>query len=152
MEEFMLRLLIGLFALCVASLPARSDVFTFKVRSLHPNAVQIKFYSQTRKGHQWPTTKLAWDLLDDEVHALSMTCNRGERICWGAWVKGSNRPEWGSGTGGTDSCKACCYICSNAEASGIVTLNVRIDGDRVIPTQTMSTAKPARPPKRVIID
>ena len=139
-------------ALFCAPMPAHSDVYTFKVRSLHPSAVQIKFYSQTRKGHQWPSTKQAWDLLDNEAHALGMTCNGGEKICWGAWVKGSGRPEWGVGTGGTDACQACCFTCENAEASGIMTLNVRLQSGSAVPTQKLDMAKPARAPKASRID
>lgn len=148
MEIHMLRMLIGLCTLFVASLPAHADVYTFKIRSLHPNAVQIKFYSQTRKGHQWPTSKLAWDLVDDEVHALGITCNNGEKICWGAWVKGSNRPEWGVGVGGTDGCQACCFTCQNAEASGVTTLNVR----GTAPTQTQDMAQPGKAPRSTRFD
>ena len=144
-------MLLGMFALCFVSLPAQSEVYTFKVRSLHPNGVQIKFYSQTRKGHQWPTSKTAWNLLD-EAHALSMTCNKGEKICWGAWVKGTGRPEWGARVGGTDDCKGCCFTCKDLETSGVLTLNVRVDGDRVIPTQKQDMAKQSRPPKAVKLD
>jgi hypothetical protein len=148
----MLRVLVALYALCLVSVPAKSEVYTFKVRSLHPNAVQIKFYSQARKGHQWPTSKTAWDLKDDETHALSMTCNRNEKICWGAWVKGGGRPEWGAGVGGTDGCKNCCFTCKNAESDGILTLNVRIDGDRAVAIQKIDMTKPSRPPKAVKLD
>ena len=148
----MFRLLLGLCAFCVAALPARADEYTFQVRSLHPNAVQIKFYSQTRKGHEWPSTSTAWDLLDDEVHAIGMTCRRNEKICWGAWVRGSGRPEWGMGNGGKKGCSACCFVCTNARSPGTITLKIRVDGDRVVPIQTFDTAKPARPPKSVILD
>jgi hypothetical protein len=148
----MWRILLVVCAICFGSLPAQSDVYTFKVQSLHPNAVQIKFYSQMRKGHQWPTSKTAWDLADDEPHALGMTCNRNEKICWGAWVKGNGRPEWGAGTGGTDACRTCCFICRNGETQGTWTLNARINGDRVIPTQTLVTRSQAKAPKRVLLD
>jgi hypothetical protein len=83
----MLRTLLAVCAVCFGSLPSQSEEYWFKVRSLHPNAVHMKFYSQTRKGHEWPTSKTAWNLPDDEVHALGMTCNKNEKICWGAWVK-----------------------------------------------------------------
>ena len=148
----MLRMLLALFALCFACLPVQSEEYTFKVRSLHPNSVLIKFYSQTRKGHQWPTSKTAWDLRDDEVHALGMTCNSGEKICWGAWVKGGGRPEWGAGVGGTDGCKDCCFVCKNAVTAGVLTLSVRLNGDRVIPTHKLDMAKQSKPPKAVKLD
>jgi hypothetical protein len=148
----MLRMLLAMCVVCFASLPAQSDVYTFKVRSLHPNAVQIKFYSQVRKGHQWPTSKTAWDLRDDDVHELGMTCNKNEKICWGAWVKGGGRPEWGSGVGGTDDCKTCCFICRNGATQGVWTLNARVNGDRVIPTERLVTTRPAKPPIKVRLD
>lgn len=149
----MWRILLGVCVFFFGSLPAQSEIYTFKVRSLHPNAVQIKFYSQVRKGHQWPTSKTAWDLADDEVHALGMRCNRNEKICWGAWVKGTGRPEWGAGVGGTDACQNCCFICQNAETDGVWTLNVRTEGNRVVPTQRLiATTTQEKPPKTVLFD
>jgi hypothetical protein len=148
----MLRLLCAACAFYAVSLSAQADVFTFNVRSLHPNAVQLKFYSRTRQGHEWPTSRTAWELLDDEVHAISLTCNRNEKICWGAWVKGGNTPEWGVGLGGTDGCQACCFICTNGLAAVTMTLNVRVCGDRAIPTQTLYTKKSSWPPKAVRLD
>jgi hypothetical protein len=143
----MLRTLLAVCAVvCFGGLPAQSDEYTFKVQSLHPNAVQIKFYSQTRKGHQWPDVKTAWDLDNDKVHELGMICNDGEKICWGAWVKGGNRPEWGAGAGGTDACPDCCFSCRNGQTQGVWVLNAHINGDRVTPTATLVRQEPRSTP------
>jgi hypothetical protein len=101
---------------------------------------------------QWPTSKTAWVLKDDEAHALSMTCNPKEKICWGAWVQGGNKPEWGAGVGGTGACQGCCFRCSDFETRSILTLNVRINRDRVIPIQSLDATKPSKPPKAVKLD
>ncbi len=67
----------------------------FRVTSNHPNKVQISYYSQTRRGQSWPGGDQAYSLNDSLAHSHVLSCNAGEKICYGAWVTGQSSPYWG---------------------------------------------------------
>src|SRR5262245_45809629 len=108
----MLRFLIGLCALLAVSLPAHSDTFTFRVKSLHPNLVELKLFGVDRNV-VWPRGGKIYALDDDNTHAMTLSCRAGEKICFGAWVAGSGRPQWGKGRDGRAGCDRCCHLCTH---------------------------------------
>lgn len=109
--------------LCFGSLPAQAQSeMTFQVRSNHPNKVQIKFYSQDRKGHQWPNSTNAYNLDDSQVHSYRIGCLGGEKVCYGAWVTGNSNTYWGVGYNNSQRCSNCCYTCSGGTTQ-VINLN-----------------------------
>ena len=119
----MLRMFMGLCALCAVSVSAHSDEFTFRVKSLYKFSAQIKYYSQKRDA-VWPGATTAWDLLDDEVHEHNLTCDGNELICFGAWDKATpSSLQWGAGTGGKPNCSDCCWSCANGQRTPVITLS-----------------------------
>jgi hypothetical protein len=116
-----------LLAISVATMAlmgsASADELTFRVRSYHPNTVQVKFYSQTR-SHVWPNASEAYDIRDYDVHTYSMTCISNEKICMGAWVKGDANHYWGVGFNDHDGCQNCCAFCGRGDTP-IQDLNVK---------------------------
>jgi len=105
------------FALLLALLlpaAASAETLTFSVRSFHKNQVDVAFYSQSR-SHSWPGGDKVWVIKDYEVHDYRLNCNKGEKICYGAWVRGSSSSYWGAGRGGRQSCKSCCFTCNGGE-------------------------------------
>ena len=92
--------------------PAFADNVTFRIKSDHPKKVQIKFYSQQR-NHVWPTRTTSYNLFDSDLHDFRLECNRGEKICYGAWVMNTGSSYWGVGYGDKDGCERCCIICSD---------------------------------------
>jgi hypothetical protein len=96
---------------CAAS--ASAETLTWHVRSNYPYTVELKFYSATR-NHVWPNNYEVWLLNDYLIHTFSLTCRRGEKICYGAWPRGNTRYYWGVGQN-NQSCADCCYTCNGDE-------------------------------------
>jgi hypothetical protein len=117
------HVLTALAAALLAPLPASAENFTFKVRSYHKHQVDVAFYSQNR-NHAWPGDGKVWIIKDYDVHTYSLTCVRGEKICYGAWVRGASSSYWGGGKGGRQACQKCCFICNGGETP-VINLNAR---------------------------
>jgi hypothetical protein len=49
------------------------------------NKVQIAFFLHNRV---WSGVGKAWNLNDYEDYGFTLNCREGERICYGAWVRG----------------------------------------------------------------
>jgi hypothetical protein len=114
-----------LATLCLwfGALPAQAQgEMTFQIRSNYPYKVQIAFYSQDRKGHQWPGPGRAYNLDDSQVHSFRIACQNGEKICYGGWVTGNAQTYWGVGNNSTQRCSNCCYTC-NGGATQLINLN-----------------------------
>jgi hypothetical protein len=103
---------------------ARADTMTWQLRSFHPNAVQVKFYSQNRKA-VWPGGTSHYPIRDSKVNSFKLTCIAGERICYGASVSGNARRTWGLGADGKQRCTACCYTCKGNTTTPVHNLNDR---------------------------
>jgi hypothetical protein len=107
----------GLWAIGVTSAIAEDE--TFRIRSMAEKEVQIKFFSQDRH-HVWPGIDQVWDLLDTKEHVFKLGCEEHENICYGAWVKGTNR-YWGLGIDGKQkTCSGCCHDCTGGSVREII--------------------------------
>lgn len=104
--------LLAVFLLGVMAWPATAAAgeMTWQVKSLYRHQVQIEFYSQDRK-RAWPGGNRAYRLDDYEDHSFSLSCNTGEKICYGAWVVGDTGTHWGVGMNDRHSCSDCCSDC-----------------------------------------
>ncbi len=90
----------------------RNHTTTFQIRSNHPNSVSLSFYSATDKSRQWPGNGTNYALNYSEIQTYSLTCEVGEKICYGAWVSGGPLSlYWGAGYGGKQNCQNCCVVC-----------------------------------------
>lgn len=100
---------------------ARADDsdLTFYVQSYHPNVVDVEFYSQ-RYDRAWPGGGQVYSLKDSEVHEFTLACESGEKICYGAWVRGTESKEWGVGLDDQYNCDRCCYRCTGGETPILV--------------------------------
>lgn len=135
----------------VLALPAQADTFVVRMKSLHPNKVELKLFGVDRKV-VWPGADRHYVLDDDNAHAMTLNCRAGERICFGAWVSGSGRPEWGTGKTSAGGCERCCYICRDGGKTGIITLNIQRIGGQLRPVHFEDSQEPTRPPKSVKFD
>jgi hypothetical protein len=118
-----LRALLLLPALLLAVLAAptasRAEDMTFQVKSMSQDVVQIAFFSQDRRV-RWPAPGRAYGLADYNEHDYKLGCINGEKVCYGAWVKGNSNRYWGVGAEGKHSCVGCCYTCNGRETKHIV--------------------------------
>jgi hypothetical protein len=95
---------------------------TFRVKSNHPNAVGVAFYSADNRTRAWPGGDQHYVIKDWDVHDYVLKCEHGEKICYGAWVEGRKlSPYWGSGLRGRQNCVGCCFTCP-ANNTPVITL------------------------------
>jgi hypothetical protein len=119
----MIRFLRAAFAGVLALLTlASSAVFaadvTFVMRNEHPNAVEVELYSQDR-DHVWPGNDEVYMLDDGETKTMSLACEEGESICYGAWISGDEDTYWGVGPNNSQRCEDCCYTCTGGETEQV---------------------------------
>ena len=99
------------------SVASAADV-TFQIRNNHPNAVEVELYSQDR-DHVWPGNGQIYMLDDGETKSMPLSCNEGEKICYGAWISGDQATYWGVGPGNKETCEDCCYTCTGGNTEVI---------------------------------
>lgn len=95
---------------------------TWKIRSFDKHAVELKFYSRSRRV-EWPAPGKVWVLRDFEVKSFRIGCAAGEKICYGAWQAGNSEKYWGVGKGAHDGCDDCCYTCKDGLVTNVFDLN-----------------------------
>jgi hypothetical protein len=76
--------------------------------------VDLRFFDVT-DNLQWPgNTADAYTLNYDNTYTYNLSCNTGDKICYGA---SDPNGYWGVGVGNTENCPDCCYTCENASES-----------------------------------
>jgi len=83
---------------------------TFRFVSEYPYVVHFEFNSQNY-NRTWPGGGEVYVLDDWETREVTLNCEFGEEIAWGAWVKNNPSIYWGSGRNGSQSCESCVYTC-----------------------------------------
>ena len=115
-----LSLLCAVFATATPR-PAEAADMTWDVRSNYDYKVQIEFYSMDR-NRAWPGGGKAYSLNDSKVHSFALSCNAGEKICYGAWpTGGGSNKYWGVGANNKHSCSNCCAVCGRDNPSKVLT-------------------------------
>lgn len=122
MKKVMLALLVLIAAQTVAAGAAMAESMVWKFRSHHPNIVDVQLYASAR-NHVWPGNGRVWSLKDYAAHSVSINCVRGDKVCYGAWVRGTESSYWGGGRNNRKNCSSCCYICGNTSQTPIINLN-----------------------------
>lgn len=112
--KFVVLSLLPVFMLSFSAQVSKAETMTWLMKSKYPYKVSVSFYSKSRR-HSWPGGTKVWVISDSEVHEYTLRCNRGEKICFGAWVRGNSRRYWGVGKRGYKGCSSCCYRCNGGE-------------------------------------
>lgn len=107
-------LALGVALLMPVATMAAAEEITFKINNDYNKDIQIEFYSQDR-NHAWPGGNQAYNLNSGDSNSYRLSCRSGEKICYGAWVKGDARTYWGVGLNGKYSCDACCQVCGDGD-------------------------------------
>ncbi|MCA0406401.1 MAG: hypothetical protein LCH39_09665 [Proteobacteria bacterium] len=116
------RLVLAALALACVSLSAQAGSMSWNIRAFDRHAVDVAFYSQNRKA-EWPGNGRVWTLKDYKVHTLKLSCINGEKICYGAWVRGNDKRYWGVGHHNRNKCVKCCFTCGDNVVTPIMNLN-----------------------------
>jgi len=112
------RAALAFVSAAVLSAPAFAGDVTFVMNNQHPNALEVQLYSQDR-DHVWPGPDEVYLLDDGETKTMSLSCEDGESICYGAWIAGDQTTYWGVGPGKTQDCDTCCYTCEGGNTEQI---------------------------------
>lgn len=107
-----------LTALFAVSAPASAADVTFMMKNNHPNALEVELYSLDR-DHVWPGNSQVYILDDGETKQMPLSCEEGEKICYGAWIQGDQETYWGVGPGNKQACDDCCYTCTGGATETI---------------------------------
>ena len=100
--------LLGLFVLGAAPVAA-ADVSLY-VKNQRSDGVALELFSRDRDT-VWPGGDKVF-LIDPRARkSVPISCNQGERLCWGAWVNGNDRLSAGVGPDNDQPCDTCCFIC-----------------------------------------
>jgi hypothetical protein len=82
-------------------------VVTFVITNRASYTQQLKFFSQR---NVWPGSDRAYVLNTRAPTPFRLSCEPGERICYGAFYR-NNSTSWGAGQYGEKSCASCCLVC-----------------------------------------
>jgi sarcosine oxidase gamma subunit len=116
--SFARRVALAVAALVAFVAPAYAGDVTFVMNNHHQNAVEVQLYSQDR-DFVWPGPDEVFLLDDGETKTMSLACEDGESICYGAWISGDESTFWGVGPGKTQTCDNCCYTCQGGDTEQI---------------------------------
>jgi hypothetical protein len=96
---------------CPSPANAQDGVATFSLKNSSPYTIHLRMFSRSRDWI-WPSATTHYTLDDDGVHTARLTCEVGEKICFGAGWRESDSPRfWGVGFSGTKGCQGCCLTC-----------------------------------------
>lgn len=101
---------------------ASATSMTWRFRAFDKYQVDVKMWSKNR-NNVWPSSTTVWTLKDFNVHSLRITCVSGEKICYGAFVRGNSKKYWGVGANGKLGCANCCFTCQEGFVTPIMNLN-----------------------------
>lgn len=108
----------------LVSSSAEAQSINWRLRSFDKAVVDVEFYSQNRR-HIWPGGSEVYVIRDFEAKSFKLNCVRGEKICYGAWVRGNSKFYWGVGKANANRCTGCCYTCGDTTETPIINLNAR---------------------------
>jgi len=104
-------LALGLALATVVPAPtAQAQEVTFEMTNEYGQDIQVSFYSYDR-NHAWPGGDQAYNLRRARDEQWKLSCRKGEKICYGAWVRGNAKTYWGVGLNKSQSCDRCCVTC-----------------------------------------
>ena len=90
--------------------PRDPNTATFILHNQDRYRLGVEFYSQNRANFSWPGNNQQYNLSTDRTYNL--TCNIGEKICFGAW-RDYHNTYWGVGHG-KEGCSKCCVTCGGS--------------------------------------
>lgn len=110
--------------------PAAAADMQFQLVNDTEYPINLRFFSQGESRQVWPSKTKAFTLkVDAAAQQVKISCNDGEKICWGGWtttqnVSGeitgaagqrstvTNLTTYGAGERGQRTCEKCCEVCT----------------------------------------
>ena len=107
------------FILLAMTLPATASDMAMFIKNQYSRGVALEFFGQ-ETGTRWPGNDKVYFLDRGERKSIPISCQEGERICYGAWVNGNDKVFWGVGPDNNRSCETCCTVCVEKSTEAIV--------------------------------
>lgn len=101
---------LGIAMLAPATSSVAQEGMTMFIRNLQPRAVVVEFHGR-KSGTVWPGDTKVYLLDKDERKSVTISCQAGENVCFGAWANGNDRISYGVGPDDDQTCSECCRIC-----------------------------------------
>ena len=101
-------------AVLLAAVSASADELNVTFSNESGLDVQFEFRSLSYYNRVWPGGNQAYTLGYDETRTVSLACQFGEKIAYGAWVNGDADIYWGVGIDGSEACESCVYTCGQS--------------------------------------
>jgi len=99
-----------LLAALLATGPAFAADMSVFVRNQRQQGVAVELFSRD-SNKVWPGGDKVFLIRPKARKSLPISCEPGERICWGAWVNGDDSVTAGVGPDNDQPCDTCCFIC-----------------------------------------
>jgi hypothetical protein len=102
---------IALAAMCLTPGTSFAQSLTWKFQSFDNTVVDVRFYPENRT-RLFPANSPAYSIDGHGMHSYTIACAAGEKICFGAWMRGNASAQWGKGKDDKNRCNDCCYTCN----------------------------------------
>jgi hypothetical protein len=73
--------------------------------------IQYEFTDDNDHSLGWPGSNNAYELPPHGSERRELNCYQGQKMCYGAWVRGDDGQFWGAGNNNSQSCTNCCFHC-----------------------------------------
>jgi hypothetical protein len=93
-----------------APVSAAEKGMTMFLRNQQSHAVVIEFHGR-KTGTVWPGDGQIYLLDKLERKSVTIGCQEGENVCYGAWANGDDSISFGVGPDDDKTCTECCRIC-----------------------------------------
>ena len=101
----------ALLAALLLTSPAFAADMSLYVRNQRPQGVAVELFSRD-SDKVWPGNDKVFLIRPKANKSVPISCDNGERICWGAWVNGDDSVTAGVGPDNDQPCETCCFICT----------------------------------------
>jgi hypothetical protein len=98
-----------------------APTITWRFQSNSSENVEVAFYTGDA-SLKWPPGNQVFIINGRSSQTMRISCQVGQKICYGAWASGNQNRYWGVGFGGRNGCANCCLSCDGSE-SQIYVLN-----------------------------
>ena len=100
----------AVLAALVCTHSAEAADMAFFVKNLRKEGVAVELFSRDRET-VLPGNGKVFMIDPNSQKSVPLSCNSGERICYGAWVDGNDQISAGVGPDNDQPCDNCCFIC-----------------------------------------
>jgi hypothetical protein len=99
------------FLALVFANPAFAADMNFYMKNQQDRGVAVELFSHDRDA-VWPGDDKVYFLDSREKKSVPISCEAGERICYGAWINGDDSVFFGVGPDNDQPpCEYCCFLC-----------------------------------------